>query len=268
MNLQNLHGYVEKSFEDIKPAFDQVFNNKFGKTVVNAYNFARKLHIAGKQFRIKVRAVQEKPNHINPELDIPHPEGHFYPTMIGFCYDQPDSGDSSLIEIVLCLSPKTKRLALSFEAWGNFQYRFYQTILHELVHRAQFAQGYHRTCGLIFRTNAAAKADKELMSEQQYIGELDEIEAYARDLVEDWYYHYPGKPLSVRKLGLLFREKDDKLYTIRKYSSAYDGDTNHPAVKRLFRKTKIWNQLVTPLAKSLPSCPIYVRFALRGMTLA
>ena len=267
MNLNKLHAHAFLTFEAVRVPLDAIFNKAIqSDKATNITTLVQQFNSAMKQWRIKVKYTEQ-------ETTLPSKEGHFYPYMIGICDDPAHPESLARIIITLNVHPKVRRLSLISEAWGNFQYRFYQTILHELVHRAQFKHGYRRNSTLTFRHSDDADTrhsklteTKALRKEQRYLGEIDEVEAYARDLVEDFYYFWPDSPLSIRKLKKLFKEQDDRLYTIRYYSAAYNGDLKHPAVVRLFRKVKQWNKLITPLAGSLMSCPTYVRYALKGIT--
>lgn len=259
MNLVHLHAHTDVTFAKVRPILEPIFNNaRESDRATNVMVFAKRINAALKRFKIRIKVTEE-------ETAAPNTEGHFYPYVAGFC-NPSDTNALASIYVVISVFHKVKRLSLSKDAWENFKYRVYTTILHELVHRAQFKHGYKRRATLVFRPDACAKTNKALYTDQKYFGEIDEVEAYARDLVEDWYYWWPEEPFSIRFLKKLFRARDQRLYTIRNYSNAYEGDVNHPAVVRLFRKAKQWNKLITPLAGSLMSCPTYVRLALGNTT--
>lgn len=259
MNLVHLHAHTEVTFAKVRPILEPIFAQaQSSARATNVASFTRKVNAALKGFKIRVKVTQE-------ETTAPNDEGHFYPYVAGFCNPSETNALAS-IYVIVSIFPGSKRLSLSLESWDNFKYRVYTTILHELVHRAQFKHGYKRRSTLVFRPDACAKTNKALHNEQKYYGEIDEVEAYARDLVEDWYYWWPEKKFSIRFLKKLFRDKDQRLYSIKNYTNAYNGDVEHPAVARLFRKAKQWNKLITPLAGSLMSCPTFVRLALGNTT--
>lgn len=255
MNIQKLHAYVTTAFSNVRPAIDPIFTETINKVerdgrAVNIEPFVARLNVALKPFKAKIS--------ISGGQEPPGKRGEFYPTMLGFCEPPVRMYHQAKIEVVLCICDKTKRLALSTEAWGNFQYRLYQTLLHELVHKAQFAFGMKRAAGLVFKPHAAARLDQTLLDDQKYFGEIDEIESYARDCVEDWYYQNPHTKLTIGRIKREFQSNSNRLYTVRYYNDAYKGDLSHPALTRLFRKIALWNKLITPLAGSLMPCPTYV----------
>lgn len=177
------------------------------------------------------------------------------PAVGGWCYE--DTGVKGLPKIeLLVYSPMKRRLELNAVEWDYFRYKIFEALIHELVHRAQYTLGHGRT-SLSFKPNAAGRAEPALMSEQQYLGEMDEIEAYARDCVEFWYYTR-NTPLNLRSLKKEFRYESN-IHAIQYYFDAYKGDVKHPAIMRFFRKVLEWNKLISPLAAIMPECPLVIR---------
>lgn len=89
-------------------------------------------------------------------------------------------------------------------------------------------------------------------TEEKYLGDLDEIESYARDCFEEWNYFYPRKPLTLDALSQAFTE-DTIIPSLQYYHEIYKTTDALP-VKRLFQKTLGWDATsVLPLAKMLPA---------------
>jgi hypothetical protein len=88
-------------------------------------------------------------------------------------------------------------------------------------------------------------------TEEKYLGDLDEIESYARDCFEEWHYFYPTKPLTIDTLTQAFTE-NTIISSLQYYHEIYKTPEALP-VKRLFQKTLDWNETsALPLAKILP----------------
>lgn len=257
MNLQVLHQAITTQLECVRPAIDLVFAKTVAKIekrgrAVNAKSFADRLNAVLKGTGIRV--VLEQIDCFGRPEDT---NGMFYPALGGYCFE-PNEGQQARIHVCMCLHSGTNRLPLSDIGWKYFHYRFLKTTMHELVHRAQFANGWHRTNPLVFRPYASAAHDQRAYDDQTYLGDIDEIEAYARDTVEEWYYLYPNTPLTMRQIKKDFRDTL-KLPALQYYAQVYKSDESHPSVQRLFRKIKQWNELITPVAYSLPPAPTIVK---------
>jgi len=259
MNLQILNQVVQEQFEIITPLINEVFDQtKRGieshGSSVNLRSFINRINQALKGTRITV--VREQTERFGLPEDT---QGKYYPAIGGYCFEPSNPNNFARIKIIVCVHPKTNRLPLQVDAWEFFRYRFLKCISHELVHRAQFKNGRHIQNALIFRPHSMPNLPKAALQEQTYLGDMDEVEAYARDCVEEWYYMYPQVPLSLRGIKSEFRNNRKSLPSIEYYREAFFGDENHPSVQRFFRKIKKWNELVCPISLSLPRPPLYVR---------
>lgn len=248
MNIVTLNNYVMHTFEAIRPDLDRVFETTINRAAqgrrTNIKTFVKTLCQTLKPHRVRVTTeVQEEYRAKGPSLQ-------WYPPLGGYCFET--FGKPSKIEVVICTHASSNRLDLDLDGWRYFQYRFYKTLLHEMVHRAQFAHGKHART-LVFRPHSHAYHDKYQFLEQKYLGEIDEVEAYAHDCVEEWHHLFPHTKLTMRGLKEDFRGTR-RLPAVSYYYDVFQGDETHPAVQRLFRKVNAWNDVMTPLAESLPDC--------------
>lgn len=262
MNIDILNTYVSNTFTDIRPDLDAVFAKTKTRAALgrktNIKTFVRDLTRILKPHRVRVYTeVQDSFRAKSPSLQ-------WYPPLGGYCYESITK--PSKIDIVLCTHASSNRLDLTQDGWHYFQYRFYKTLLHEMVHRAQFANGKRATT-LVFRPHSHASQDKYQFLEQKYLGEIDEVEAYAHDCVEEWHFLFPQTPLTIRGLKRDFRGSR-RLPSLSYYYDVFQGDETHPAVQRLFRKVHAWNDVMTPLVESLPFSPISVRVSPKNKGLA
>jgi len=269
MNVQSLHTFVMTQFTDMAPAIDEVFLRAQTRTgqgrKTNIKTFVEQLRKVLKPHRTTVSAKVER------EFCGAGPSLQWYPLMSAFCYEPSASlKRDARIEIIIGIDPLSRRFDFSSQSWEFFRYRFHKTLLHELVHRAQFASGRHAHSGLVFRPHNHALMDKYHLVEQRYLGEIDEVEAYAHDCVEEWYCLYPNQPLTMKAFRENFRGPR-QLPSLSYYHDVFHGDEHHPAIQRLFRKVKAWNEVMTPLVQLLPSfrpmIPDPLRFKGRGFVL-
>jgi hypothetical protein len=258
MNVQLLQQSVTEHFTMIRPKIDRVLlpiitRVNHSASTINIKPFVRALNtaLAG----TKVRIVTE----ITTRFGSPESCVGSYPSIGGYCFEPTSDRFRHLarIKIVLCIHPSTNRLALSVAAWEYFRYRLLKTILHELVHRAQFSQGRKYGTNLVFRPDAAASVNPRLVKDQEYLGDIDEVEAYSRDCVEEWHYLRPTEALTLRAIKREFRNKGGDIPALQYYYEIYEGNENHRSVQRLFRKVRAWHEVVTPLALYLPPSPSF-----------
>lgn len=259
MNLHVLEQSVTQNLNILRPIVDNIFDDTIEvasrtKRSVNLNSFVKRMNVALKG--TQVRVVTQ----VSTTFDDPNKtQCQYYPAMGGICYEPLETHKTrAKIRIILIAYPGVGRLSLSPDAWEYFRYRFLKTLCHELVHRAQFSRGRTHDNKLIFRPHAAANLDKTILREQEYLGDIDEVEAYAHDCVEEWHYIHPERPLTSRQIKQVFQDHGGKIPALQFYYETYNGDTEHPCVRRLFRKVKDWHHVITPLAKTLPPVPSYV----------
>jgi hypothetical protein len=256
MNLRILNQSLTRNLDDIRPRVESVFQSAVRRANIRSINvepFLTSLNAA--LTGTKVRIIKK----VTDAFGVPEDtQGLYYPAIGGFCYE-PKSNKIARIQIIVFVHPSTNRLPLSVQSWEYFQYRFLKCITHELVHRAQFENGRKQDNSLIFRPHAAANGNKIMHDEQRYLGDMDEVEAYAHDCVEEWYYIYPRTRLSLRAIKEEFRNKGGKLPALQYFHDTFVGDETHPSVRRFFRKIKAWDEIIRPLSFELPDPPAYVQ---------
>lgn len=249
MNILHLHSFVTQQFNAIYPVLDEVFRDAKSRASrgrkTNVIPLVARMRRLLKPYRITVNTELQQEV---PTAQVIGPQR--YPQIGGFCY-QPRPDQLGKIQLVLCIHKSSRRLEFTPEGWELFRRRFYKTLLHELVHRAQFAHGRKGTT-LIFRPHSHASTDKYQWLEQQYLCDFDEVEAYARGCVEEWHEHLPGTRITLRNLTEEFLHQR-RIFGLTFYHDVFVGDIEHLAVQRLFRKILAWAPLVTPLTQCIPS---------------
>lgn len=258
MNLQLLNQTLTRNIEELYPIITDVFDTVIERAVdtgraVNVKTFIRTLNHELQGTRVRVsRELTKRFGSVEEN------NGQYYPALGGYCYEDTPKKPAR-IKIILCIHPSTSRLELSYESWEYFKYRFLKCLGHELVHRAQFGNGRRLDNVLIFRPHALPNLPKRVLQMQTYLGDMDEVEAYAHDCVEEWYYLNPHTPLTTRGLKREFRNQGGRLPAAQYYYETFLGDESHPSVQRFFRKVKDWNAIINPMSFDLPGPPSYVK---------
>jgi len=237
MNVTHLQHFVVEQFREIQPSVSAIFTAakrraETGKKI-NIQPFVTQLRTILKPHRIAVMVEPQK------ETRIPRTNTQWYPPLGGFCYEA-TLPKVARIQVIIGIHQSSNRLELNTEGWNLFQFRFLGVISHELVHRAQFASG-RKGASLIFRPHLHAHMDKYQLLEQQYLGAIDEVEAYAHDCVQEWLYLLPTQNLTMRGLKHEFLQ-ERRLPSLTYYADVFHRDTAHPAIQRLFRKILAWHE--------------------------
>lgn len=258
MNLQTLNQSVSRNADELYPIVNGVFDTVIKRAVdtgraVNVRTFIQTLN---REFKgTRVRVTRELTKQFG---SVRENNGQYYPAIGAYCYEATRKNPAR-IKIILCIHPSTNRLDLSNESWEYFKYRFLKCLGHELVHRAQFENGRRIDNALIFRPHSFPHLPKRVLQAQTYLGDMDEVEAYAHDCVEEWYYLNPRTSLTMRAIKEEFRNNGGRLPAIQYYHETFLGDESHPSVRRFFRKVKDWDGIIRPMSFQLPSPPSYVK---------
>lgn len=246
MDIKRLHPYVTKEFDSLRTHLDNVFDvmrHRATKGYTTSTNtLVRYLKEAGQPHKVAVRSAKS-----------PLPFRTLYsPNLWAECRQRGD--------VVLWVGTPEDQTTFPAHVptWNYFQYRVYKMLQHECVHRAQFALESANRRSYVFKpTEDESSTEKDAAwyrNQQKYLGDLDEVEAYARDVVEEWYYLYPTTPITARRIQTTFAQKNS-IATLTFYHAAFRGNAKHPALRRLFQKILAWNALITPMSTYLPPAP-------------
>lgn len=147
-------------------------------------------------------------------------------TLTGF-YD-PNRDD--ILLVMGCRDTKKKYDFRSEAHCGLFLFELNTTAQHELIHKYQW----------MFRDPDvhSSRVYKAEGKKQHYYSDYDEIETQAHDLAMEMRYHYPE--LSINEIMREYHVGDVNLPTLNNYMKAFNCDTSHPVMKRLFKKLFNW----------------------------
>ena len=156
-------------------------------------------------------------------------------------YDPIDDKDGlDHFELDLIFSKEDKTIAFSPEGVENIKHRIVDVLEHELIHKNQYR-------GRGFKKQREFKPKKGLSDKitktRQYLGNDDEIEAYAKNIASELVRKSDKKTaLTLLRMAgktAQYREKKNLLSpNLFGYFAAFDFDTNHPVLKKLLKK--IW----------------------------
>lgn len=137
--------------------------------------------------------------------------------------------------VILNFSKEYKNFTLKPEKWKEFKFGISQVCQHEAIHQGQW----------LFRD--ATDIDQEKLDfrniegtreeEQEYLSDIDEIDAYGHDIAMEIHYYYPKKdPYEV----LNNINKHRKLWSYKYYKKTFKNEEWAEIKNRLLKKTFKW----------------------------
>ena len=165
--------------------------------------------------------------HTNPDVEF----GFVY---IGGCYySTQDYDNKKCIELILSYNTFEDKLTISRHRFKQMSVLFADTMLHEIIHMRQFRRREFKDL-----PDYASTAEKrETRDQQSYLGNSDEIDAYAFnascELVSKFYGDHNK---IVKYLNETQRKTRGKLDTWKMYLKAFDYDHDHYIIQRLKKK--------------------------------
>lgn len=157
-------------------------------------------------------------------------------------YDPDEDEEGGVpIELVLVFNPNDKLIKMGREEWREFAAEMIEYLQHEAIHRYQYRQrGYQPTRS--FRSKAV---DPEQKKRQEYLGNTDEIEAYAHNLASELDRKTKGNLDAQLRLlrhisnTAITRDQAGRLLSANLYGyfKDFNFDVTHPVIKSLLKKT-------------------------------
>lgn len=147
----------------------------------------------------------------------------------------PENGSSADLRLLWHVHPSTKKVQFSQVEWNRRRFRFWQMLMHELVHRYQ---GYRDT-----RVYSPRSQQRDIKEDQEYYGSVDEIEAHSHNAAMElfvWWGALSYKNAVTEAMSYSGRILDP---TYSKYDSVFCQTGRrplHPAMKHFERKVKAW----------------------------
>lgn len=157
-------------------------------------------------------------------------------------YDPDDDEEGKKpFEIVIIFNPDDKSITMDKKEWSEFGHQVIDYLEHETIHQQQYrSRGFQQTKSYISR-----HPDPETKRSQEYLGNSDEIEAYAynlsNELLRKTKNDYDQTLRLLRNFANTALTKDQAGRLLSPNLYAYFKDfgfnTTHPVLKSLMKKT-------------------------------
>ena len=149
-------------------------------------------------------------------------------------YYDPDNDQKSEtpIEIELAVSDPEVVLNLDSSMWNKFADQLSDAIQHEYLHMAQY-----RNRDFVkpskFKPSKNSTEISGFYRTQQYLGNSDEIEAYALNISNELLNTYKTRKVAVAKLKRLDKSIFKSSPNLMAYFMAFHFDSRHPVIRKL-----------------------------------
>ena len=154
------------------------------------------------------------------------------------------TGDDVAVQIELKVSDPEVLLNLDNDMWMKFSNELTDAIQHEYIHMSQY-----RNRGFVKTSDYKPKISKELKdfySSRVYLGNSDEIEAYALNISSELLNKYRTKQKTIANVKRL----DKSLFTaspnLFAYFMAFNFDSRHPVIRKLLKKVLLYIESQRP----------------------
>jgi len=170
----------------------------------------------GKRFKVDIVHARA------PEVDLNDIDLNAY-------YDSglDEAGDVS-IELYIITNPNDEMITLDDKQFDVIAKRIADSIAHEMKHMKQSrARDWLEVERMDF-----AYAEDELLESQLYLGDPDEVDAYAYNIAEE-LLDCPNYRLKLEQPSTVTTKDSLNLWA---YVHTFEGDFNHPVLKKLLKK--------------------------------
>ena len=151
----------------------------------------------------------------------------------GFYYSGDDEDRTASIGLCLAYHPKEHHITMTSRRFSRFCIGFADTVLHEVIHMRQFRKRKFKPLPDYASTASRTKQ----RNEQSYLGNNDEIDAYAFNIACELGDKFNG---NTRKIVNYLNENQKGLRRVhnsyRMYLKAFGHDHNHPVIQHVKKR--------------------------------
>lgn len=137
--------------------------------------------------------------------------------------------------IILNFSSDRDTFTIRPNMWEEFKFSISQVCQHESIHQCQWS---FRSVSNVYQEKLDFRNVGGLESnDQDYLSDIDEIDAYGHDIAMEIYFYYPKKnPYNV----LININRYRKLWSYQYYLTTFDNDEWTEIRNRLLKKVYKW----------------------------
>ena len=158
--------------------------------------------------------------------------------------DNDRTGDDIPIRLNFIVSDPEVLLNLDEKMWKRFSNEVADAVQHEYLHMTQY-----RNRGFIKSSKYKPKVTKELKdfyNAKVYLGNSDEIEAYALNISSELLNTYRTKRKTITNLKRLDKSLFKASPNLFAYFMAFDFDSRHPVIRKLIKKVLLYIESQRP----------------------
>jgi hypothetical protein len=150
----------------------------------------------------------------------------------GYFHTEKDKIKHQSIEVVFSYNPLDKRIVITRERFNRICRRLADVVMHEMIHMRQArARNFKSIPGF----SSYAENNKQ-RKEQNYLGDPDEIDAYAFNIACELYDRFSDFNVIANHLNLDQSDKRLKKDTYNWYLKTFDHKHNHTVIKKLKKR--------------------------------
>lgn len=152
-----------------------------------------------------------------------------------------DKLNDSPFEVTVIFSSNKPTITMNKQGWQEFAQKVIDFLEHEMIHQAQYrSRAFHP--GRPYRSR---HENPEIKKSQEYLGNPDEIEAYAYNLSRELLrktnndYDHTIRLLKNFRQTAMTRDQAGRLLSpdLFAYFKDFEFNTTHPVLKKLMKKT-------------------------------
>ena len=145
------------------------------------------------------------------------------------------------IHIEWHVHPQGRSCGVQTEDWQRRHFYFWSYLMHELAHRHQ---NNHRSEDVLSQKFIPTADNEDLWDLQVYLGDFDEVEAYAHDIALEMIVWFPtlGYRSAFAQMKKFQHELINASYPL--FATAFDETPKHPAMLLLLKKIQAWYRIM------------------------
>lgn len=238
MRLDALHRRVIMDARVIQEKVNTVFPRKLPSELrgrkTNIQTFLNRLNAATEPYGVKNIIVDDPrlPKHVNK--------------MTAYWIDErelPYEQSMADIRLEWHMNPHSHRVQWSQRTWAQRRFFFWAFLMHELCHRHQNVYR-ENTDRHESRTYRADSTHEDIRKDQEYLGDYDEIEAYAHDVAFEMLIQFPELSFLEALSAVSVQTDADDPSSYAFFMKAFETSPQHPALRIFRKKIRQWYRIL------------------------